>query len=134
VSAQTRTRLVTNNQIVMDMADFYEADGYTRVPGLTIAGLTSQVFFQNEAQPWPLVPGLGVTDAQVASGRIYWSEVAGMPGFYNVRWRPNAVGFWRIILSYPTGLQIVGQEYDVVKAASETATGGLKPSFMKPTC
>lgn len=133
MSATTRTRLVSNNQIVLDQADFYESDGYTRVTGLTIANITCQVFYQNEVQPWALVPGTNVPDAQVTSGRIYWYEATGMPGFYNIKWRPHAVGFWRIIISYPLGFQIVGQEYDVVKATQEV-TGGLKPSFMKPNC
>lgn len=133
MSATNRTRLVGNNQTIIDQADFYESDGFTRILGLPVSALTLRVFFQNEIQPWPLSSGVGIPDTQVAAGRIYWSEIAGSPGFYSVRWRPNAVGFWRVVVSYPSGSQSVSLEYDVVRASNEP-TGGLKPSFMNPSC
>lgn len=133
MSNTTRGRLVDNNQTVLDQADFFESDGFTRALGLVPAQLGSQLFFQNAIQPWPLISGVGISDSQIVSGRIYWLEVPGSPGIYNVRWRPNAVGYWRLIITYPAGQQIVGQDYDVVQVASQTATG-LKASFMKPHC
>lgn len=134
MSAIPRTRILHNNQIVLDQADFFESDGYTRVVGLTTAELLLQVFYQNEAQPWPLVSGDDLPDTQVVSGKVYWSEIPGTPGCYNVRFRPHASGFWRVLITYPAGYQIIGQEYDINKTASETTSGGLKPSFTKPNC
>lgn len=129
----TRGRLVVNNQVVYDQADFFQLDGFTRVTGLLPAQLVEQLFFQNALQPWPLVSGVGVTDAQIASGKVYWAEVPGSPGIYNVRWRPNAIGYWRLLISYPVGTQIMGQDYDVTVAGVPVETG-LKASFVKPNC
>lgn len=129
----TRGRLVTTNNVILDQADFFQLDGFTRVTGLTISTLVCQLFFQNILQPWTFVTGAGVTDAQVASGSVYWVEVAGSPGIYNVRFRPNAIGYWRLLITYPLGTQIMGQDYDVVPASVPVA-GGLKASFVKPNC
>ena len=131
--ATTRGRLVQNNQVVLDQADFFQTDGFTRVTGLTISDLVLDLFFQNVPQPWPLVSGLGVTDAQIASGKVYFHEVPGKPGYYNVRFRPNAVGYWRLILSYTVGTQIMGQDYDVTPQTTST-DAGLKASFVKQPC
>src|SRR5574343_827655 len=95
------TRFIQVNQVVLDQADYFEADGFTRIPGLTIANLTSQLFFNNSQQPWVLTSGAGVADNQIVSGRIYFHEVPGSPGFYSIRFRPNAVGYWRLLLNYP---------------------------------
>lgn len=129
----TRGRLVVNNQVVFDQADFFQPDGFTRVTGLIPSQLVGQLFLQNVLQPWPLVPGAGVTDAQVASGKVYWTEVPGSPGIYNVRWRPNALGYWRLLITYPVGTQIMAQDYDVTVAGVPVETG-LKASFVKPNC
>lgn len=129
----TRGRLVINNQVVFDQADFFQPDGFTRIIGILPSDLGEQIFFQNGMQPWPLVSGLGVTDAQIASGKVYWGEVPGAPGIYNVRWRPNAVGYWRLLITYPVGAQIMGQDYDVTVAGVPVETG-LKASFVKPNC
>jgi hypothetical protein len=129
----TRGRLVVNNQVVFDQADFFQPDGFTRVTGLIPSQLTAQLFFQNVLQPWPLVPGFGVAEAQIALGKVYWLEVPGSPGIYNVRWRPNSIGYWRLIIAYPGGTQIMAQDYDVTVAGVQVETG-LKASFMKPSC
>lgn len=131
--ATTRGRLVTQNQVVYDQVDFFQSDGFTRVTGLTFSGVVLNVFFENVAQPWPLVNGLGVMDAQVASGQVYFNEVPGSPGFYNVRWRPNALGFWRLLITYVPGQQIEAQDYDVVQSLP-VVESGLSASFIKPDC
>jgi hypothetical protein len=127
----TRGRLVQANQVVLDQADFFQPDGFTRVTGLIPSSLVSQIFYNNVIQPWPLVSGLGITDAQVTAGRIYFNEVPGNPGFYNVRFRPNALGFWRNLLTYPPGQQISAQDFDVVHSGP-VMEGGLTASFIKP--
>jgi len=129
--ATTRGRVVQANQVVLDQVDFFQSNGFTRVVGLVPASLVSQIFYNNVLQPWPLVSGLGVMDAQVVSGWIYFNEVAGAPGFYNVRFRPNALGYWRNILTYPAGQQMGAQDYDVVQSAPAMEQG-LNASFIKP--
>ena len=129
----TRGRLVQNNQVVLDQADFFQNDGFTRVTGLTTLQVQSQLFFNNALQPWPLVTGQNVTDAQIAAGKIYWVEVPGSPGIYNVRFRPNAIGYWRMLITYTAGMQIMAQDYDVA-SGPVSMDSGLKTSFIKPTC
>ena len=129
--ATTRGRIVQINQVVFDQADFFEADGFTRKTGLGLADLTHQVFFENDLQPWPLVDGTTVLDSQVRSGQVYWLEVSGSPGFYDIRWRPNATGYWRILITYVAGTQIMGQDFDVVSQVPAGETG-LRASFTKP--
>jgi hypothetical protein len=131
--ATTRGRLVQVNQVVLDQVDYFQTDGFTRVVGLGTAQLVSKIFFNNVLQPWPLVSGLSVPDAQVVSGKIYFNEIPGTPGFYNVRFRPNAVGYWRNVLTYPTGTQEAAQDFDVVSSPL-SAEGGLNASFIKPAC
>jgi len=132
VAGTTRGRLVQINQVVLDQADFFLSDGFTRVLGITATSgaVTHNVFFDNVEQPWPLVDGTTVQDAAVSSGQIYWNEIASEPGHYSVRLRPNAVGYWRLLITYPAGTQIVVQDYDVTAKAPITA-GGLKASFVK---
>jgi hypothetical protein len=129
--ATTRGRLVQINQTIIDQADFFEPDGFTRVVGLVPADLTHEIFFNNVLQPWPLIDGSGVSDASVVSGHVYWNEVPGSPGFYNVRFRPNAIGYWRNLVTYPAGTQIMGQDFDVVSQVPQ-AESGLRASFTKP--
>jgi hypothetical protein len=116
---------------VFDQADFFESDGFTRQPGLTLSQLILQLFFDNQLQPWPLVTGVGVTDSQVAAGYVYLIELPA--GFYNVRWFPNAVGYWRMLLTYTAGQQIECQDYDVVQTLPVTGAG-LTASFIKQPC
>jgi hypothetical protein len=118
---------------VDDQADFFQSDGFTRVTGLTVSQLTMALFFDNQPQPWQFVTGAGVTDTQITSGYVYWLEVPGAPGYYSVRFRPNAIGYWRLLITYPVGTQIQGQDYDVVPP-SPTVDQGLKASFLKPNC
>jgi hypothetical protein len=124
-----RGRIVLTNAVVLDQADFFEDDNFTRIPGLTTGDLTVQVFFNNSAMPWTLVVGDAVTDALVRSGQVYFSEI--QSGFYNIRFRPNAVGFWRLVLTYPVGEKTVTQDYDVV-GQFPAIESGLKASFTRP--
>ena len=127
----TRGRIVQANQVVLDQVDFFQSDGFTRVTGLTPGNLVSKIFHNNLIQPWTLLSGVGVTDAQVSSGYVYFEEIAGQPGYYNVRFRPNALGFWRNLLEYTAGQQISAQDFDVVLTAP-ASEAGLSASFIKP--
>lgn len=124
----TRGRLVFNNLVVYDQADFFGLDGYSRVADLTTSQLVLQVYYDNMLQNWLLVPGTGVAEGQVASGNVYLDTLPG--GSYGVRWRPNAIGYWRILLTYPVGSQILAQDYDVGSGTGVVPPGGgLKVSF-----
>jgi len=129
--ATTRGRLIQINQVVFDQADFFQFDGFTREIGLAPINLGYEVFHKNILQPWPLVDGTTIADASVTAGRIYWNEVGGSPGIYNVRWRPNALGYWRLLITFAGGTQIMAQDYDVVEQAAQISSG-LRTSFVKP--
>jgi hypothetical protein len=129
--ATTRGRIVQANQVVLDQVDFFQGDGFTRVTGLVPGNLVSQVFFNNSLQAWPLVSGNAVADAQVTAGRIYFNEIPGHPGFYSVRFRPDALGYWRNLLTYPSGQQTAAQDFDVVQS-SPAMESGIQASFIKP--
>lgn len=124
--------MVSNNETVIDQADFFMPDGFTRVTGLPINQLASLVFFNNASQPWPLVNGSTILDNLVASGHLYFHEIQGNPGYYSVRFRPNAVGFWRVVLTYTVGTQIVALDFDIVSAPLVDV--GLNASFIRPGC
>ena len=128
--ATTRGRRVEINQTILDQVDIFESNGFTRVVGLVPADLVSELFFNNIPQPWPLLDGTGITDEQVSAGSIYFHEIPGSLGFYNIRFRPNAVGYWRDTLTYPVGEQVFAQDFDVFTAS--TSSSGLKVSFIKP--
>ncbi len=127
----TSNRFIYANQLVLDQADFFEGDGYTRVVGLTPLTVSLSLFFNNVLQVWPFVSGDAVADGQVLGGNVYLNEIPGTSGFYSLRFRPNAVGYWRVSLAYPDGLQVVNLDYDVV-AVPPTISQGLKPSFTPP--
>ena len=129
--ATTRGRVVQANQVVLDQVDFFLSDGFTRVSHLIPGNLEAQLFFNNSPQAWPLVPGVGVADPQVNAGFIYFNEIPGLLGFYSVRFRPDSLGYWRIVLTYPAGLQTSAQDFDVVQSAPAMETG-LRASFVKP--
>ena len=129
----TRSRLVRSNETVLNQVDILQNDAYTRVVGLGTSDVTVTVFFQNQAQPWPTVLGTTVTDTQVASGSIYFNEIPGSAGYYNLRFRPNSVGFWRLVLAYPAGSQLFALDFDVTTLLPQS-TPGLIASFVKPHC
>lgn len=122
-------RLIPINRVVIDQADILAPDDFTRVTGLTVADLTATLFYNNVAQPWTFISGATVMDAQVAAGAVYFNEITGQPGFYSVRFRPNAVGFWRACLSYAAGPRALSFGYDVVQEPPLVASG-LKSSFV----
>lgn len=128
MSTVARARLVRVNQLVLDQADFFEVDGFTRQVGLTLIDVTSVLFFNNSPQPWTLTNGAVVTDSQVRSGFIYFNEITGAPGYYSVRLRPNAAGYWRLASAYAAGEQNVVQDYDVIVDPPQIS-GGLSASF-----
>jgi hypothetical protein len=127
----TRGRIVQANQVVLDQVDFFQMDQFTRATGLSPASLVSEIFYNNLLQPWALISGVAVTDAQVVAGNVYFNEIAGSPGYYNVRFRPNAVGYWRNLLTYSAGQQIVAQDFDVIEG-SPAIEKGIHASFVKP--
>ena len=127
MSAVVRGRIVRINQTVIDQADFFQVNGFNRVAGLTFGDVMAQTFYNNVPQPWTLANGGSTSDGQVKTGVLYFHEIPGALGNYSLRFRPNAAGYWRVILTYTAGQQIVAQDYDVM--AEPAQAGGLTASF-----
>ena len=117
-------RPVPHNQTVFDQVDFFGPDFFTRIEGLTPAQVSVRVFYRNTLLDWTLIPGVAISDGQIRSGSVYWTEVA--PGVYGVRWRPHAIGYWRLLFAYPAGAQEVALGYDVW---AEPPTPFVQPVF-----
>ena len=126
------SRSVPNNELIRDQVDFFQPDSFTRITGLGVSQVSIILFFNNVAQPWPLVNGSTVTDIQVAGGSVYWNEIPGTPGYYSVRFMPNAVGYWRLSVSYAPGTQVVLHDFDVIGQTGDQ--GGLRAMFFKSSC
>lgn len=123
----TRGRQVQINNTVLDQADLFQSNGEDRVLGLTANDVTIVIFHNNVLLPWPGTSGVGVTDALVASGAVYFHEITS--GFYSVRFRPNALGFWRTTLKYAGNpVQILAQDFDVI-AQTQVSGGSLTAKF-----
>ena len=120
------SRLAQINQVTYAQPDFFQGDGFTREAGLTPSDVTAQLFFNSVAQPWTLIDGAATTDAMVRAGHLYWTEVSA--GTYSLRVRFNAVGYWRVVLTYAAGQQIETLNFDAL-AQPPFVESGLKASF-----
>jgi hypothetical protein len=127
-----RYRSVTANQTISDQADFFTGDNFTRVTNLTLNDIALKVFWDNQLQPWTLVDGTLVANAQVNAGYVYFTPIPGATGYYSIRWRPQALGYWRVALNYASGSQFNLLDYDVLPEPSGGAETGLRASFIKP--
>lgn len=129
MTMQARGRLLRVNETVIDQADYFQVDDFTRVAGLTFVDVSTQLFFDNALQPWTLVNGAATTNGLVTAGSVYFHEITGAPGHYSLRFRPNAAGYWRLLLTYAAGQQILAYDYDVM-SDPVPMHGGLKASFV----
>ena len=123
------SRTVQAGRMVLDQVDLFLADGKTRSQGVLPSNLLLRVFTGATALAWPLVSGVGVQDVQVAAGKVYWTEFS--TGFYNIRFFPNMVGSWRVLLTYPAFDQAVSLSYEVVPQAGVPGGLGLRSSFVR---
>jgi len=126
MSATFRSRQIQVNQVVFDQVDLFQNDFFSRVPGLLVTDMVLTVFFNNTSVSWPLVDGTSVTDSQVVSGFVYWTELPNHA--YGLRFLPNSLGHWNVSLTYTAGQQIVTVDYDVVNLPL-TVDSGLTANF-----
>jgi hypothetical protein len=126
-------RLLSAGSLVRDQIDLYLPSGsINRIQGYALSGLSLALFFNNSPVAWPLADGTLVPDSSVSAGTVYFNEIQGSPGFYSVRFFPDAVGFWRIVLTAaPLQTERV-LSYDVAPAGSfKSGQGGLIASFVE---
>jgi len=121
-------RNVSSGSLARAQADFFQISGQ-RVTGVVWSTVAAHVFVNNAALPWPVADGSSVQDSSISGGKIYFNEISGSPGFYSVRFFPDRVGFWRIVLRSDSLNAEFVLEFDV--AAPAPPAGGLNATFVK---
>lgn len=121
-------RNVSSGSLARAQADFFQISGQ-RVVGVVWSTVAAHVFINNAALPWPVADGSSVQDTSISGGKVYFSEIPGSPGFYSVRFFPDRVGYWRIVLRSDSLNAEVVLEFDV--AAPTPSAGGLNATFVK---
>jgi hypothetical protein len=124
-------RSIPTGSLVRAQADFFNPAGsFTRVTGLAYTAVSVNVFFNNAAVVWGVSDGSSTQDSSISSGSIYFHEISGNPGFYSVRFYPDRVGYWRVVLktTSPVSSESI-MEFDVVPTAN--LLPGLNASFAK---
>lgn len=121
-------RTISTQILVKAQADFYSAPG-VRVTGIIAGDLNLLLFFNNSLIAWSLQDGSVVQDSSISAGSIYFNEILNSPGFYSIRFYPDKVGFWRVILIDVALTQENIIEIDVTSAT--TTSPGLIASFDK---
>lgn len=116
------SRLVHAQALIYDQLDFFLSNTRISVP---ISSLQSKLFVNNQLLPWTLEDGTAIVDSSISASKIYYNEIAGNPGYNSLRFFPDRVGFWRLIITYSM-IEII-KEYDVTSA--KNSTGGLNASF-----
>jgi hypothetical protein len=112
-------RQLTNRGVVFDHVDLLDSDGYTLLDGVALGDVVLSVWLDGQTQPWDLVDGAPITNAQVVSGHVYWVRTGDK---YTIRWRPSATGLWRMLFDYATVPQRVVLSYDIFAQTSTPST------------
>jgi hypothetical protein len=126
---QPPSRTVNVSKLVLDQVDLFRTDGKTRSQGVGVGDLNLKLFFNNSQVDWPLVNGSSTQDIQVTAGQVYWTEF--LSGFYTIRFFPNVVGSWRVLLTYPAYDQAVSLSYEVALPTFIPVSSGIRASFIK---
>lgn len=121
------SRQVPAGRLVYDRADWYQ---YTiRKTGIIWSDLEIHAFINGDILTWGLADGAPVVDSNIGAGSVFFNEVVEAPGYYLIRFFPDRVGFWRIILRHPAlGVEVI-REFDVVP--SPAPSSGLQSSFVQ---
>ncbi len=128
-------RLISAGALAYEQLDFFFPVGTSRrFTGISASDLQMWLFVNNQILSWPLVDGSSVVDSSIVSGKVYFNEIAGSPGFYSLRFFPDRVGFFRMAFLNPSISVEVSKEFDVVPpGVLRPSTGGLIPSTSSPT-
>lgn len=121
-------RSITAGQLVRLQADFFSSSS-TRATGVVSTGVTLSIFYNNSPLSWVIRDGTSVADSSISAGSVYFNEITGAAGFYSVRFFPDRVGYWRIVLRNTALAQESVAEFDANPAA--TNPSGLQASFIK---
>lgn len=129
VRYQAPARMVASGRMLQEQVDLFLGDGITRAQDVATSGLELRVYLNGTQLSWPLVSGTGIPDVRVSAGKVYWTEFSA--GFYNIRFFPNAIGLWRVLVTYPAHDQAVSLSYDVVAQVASVGSIGIRTSFFR---
>lgn len=121
------SRTVFSGRMIIDQVDLFS--GQVRLAGVGIASLQLKLFLNGSPVAWPLVSGANVPDVRIAAGKVYWTET--VPGFYTLRFHPNQLGSWRILLETPSKTQDISLTYDVIQQVAVNPSSGMSTSFIR---
>lgn len=113
--------------LVFEYLDLFDVGG-ARVTGVTSGDLQVKLLFGSTDTEWSLVSGVGVADINVVAGKVYCEEFEA--GYYSLRFFPNRVGTWRLLLTWAAGGKTFSYLYDVTPK-SEMLSAGLVSTFVK---
>lgn len=127
------SRLINAGSVVYDQLDWFNPNNsINRAPGLTIAAISFLGFVNNSVLIWNFADGTSVLDSSISAGTVYFNEITGQPGYYQIRFYPDRVGIWRLTFRQ-ISLQIeIIKEYDVLPVGTlkpGATSAGLIPSF-----
>ncbi len=121
---------INSGSLVRSQFDFYFPIGsFTRLTGLGFSDFQIKLFHNNSTLSWSLLNGSTVSDSSISSGSVFINEIAGSSGYYNVRFYPDKIGFWRLVLRNPANSIESIQEFNVVGA--NQSSQGLIANFNK---
>lgn len=124
------SRLVPAASLIRDQVDFYDPPGsVTRATGISVGDIIVTVFANNVALAWTTLDGTAVPDSSISAGTVYFNEIPGNPGFYSIRFFPDRIGFWRIVVSDSAISAESVREFDVAPAGTFSPSNGLNASF-----
>jgi len=126
---QQSNRTVQAGLVVFEQVDLYLPDNTTRATGVVPANLQAKLHVGSIDTSWPLVSGVGVQDIQVSAGKVYWEEFEA--GYYSLRFFPNKVGTWRLLLTWTSQSKSFSFTYDAVAKPAFPGALGLKATFVK---
>jgi hypothetical protein len=126
---QAPARVCPSGRMVLDQVDLFLDDGITRAQDVIPADLQLRVYLNGAQLDWPLVTGVGIPDVRVTAGKVYWTEFS--TGFYSIRFFPNVVGTWRVLLTYPVHDQAVSLSYAVAPQVRNDYGTGMLASFIR---
>ena len=126
------TRVIQSGSLVRDQVDLYNPlGGFVRATGVTTAGVSVTLFVNNLLTVWPVIDGTLVADSSISSGNVYFNEIFGSPGFYQFRFFPDRVGYWKFVFGVTLTTSEVIKEYDSIVTSQTNTPGSLNASFIK---
>lgn len=123
-------RISYQGKLLFDQIDVLDPTDSSRVSGLTYEDFEVFLFKDNSAKYWFLQDGSSLVNQSISSGSVYFNEIPNSPGFYSVRFFPDGIGYWRIILRRILTGQWYSADYDVIpNPYSGSNSSGLIASF-----